>query len=216
MDPNLFFEGIGKLLDILSDCKPSFTHFFLTHLQSLGNLLRVYSLNIDGMEKTAGIHEEKLVCLNGNLDSCHCSNSQCKRKYDIQFVKSYTERNELPLCSECKSPVKPDIRLSEDAIVYDELKRLCRDANSCDLLLIIGTDLTSSLTGDMIRMIVDNMNSPKPAVYINRVPPFLKAHWTLEELEACDPFFQTLSKYAEWDDEIYTLERNFYNKSLQS
>lgn len=216
LDPNGFFKNVDQIYNILSDCMPSFTHFFLSQLQNSGILLRIYTLNVDGLEKVAGISEEKIIYLNGTLNSCHCSNRQCTTKYDSRFVKKRLQDNQIPLCLKCGNPVKPDIKFSEERIHYDYMKNFIRDANLCDLFLVVGTSLLSPATGEIIRMIMDEISGTIATAYINTEQSKLKDKFSISVIDECDKVFQILSMLIGWDDKIATLERNFYNKSLQS
>ena len=51
---------------------PSLTHHFLAALDRAGRLLRVYTQNIDGLEKKANIPRAKIVECHGTLLTAHC------------------------------------------------------------------------------------------------------------------------------------------------
>ena len=50
--------------------KPTYAHCFIRLLYEKGLLLRVYSQNIDGLERVAGIPESLLVEAHGSFASC--------------------------------------------------------------------------------------------------------------------------------------------------
>lgn len=216
LSPDQFFDKVKQIYHTLSDSKPSFSHFFLSQLQASGILLRVYTLNVDGLEKVAGISDEKIVYLNGTLNSAHCSNLQCKIKYDPDFVKDKLKEDLIPLCLECGNPVIPDIKFTDERMHYDHMKTFIRDANVCDLLMVVGASLSSASTGEIICKAAEDVCSSIATVFINSEEPNIDTKFSVRVIDNCDKTFQTLSMLIGWDDKIATFERNFYNKSLQN
>lgn len=212
----MLYEKLQKIYQIQSDVKPSFSHFFLSQLQKAGILLRIYTLNVDDLEKVAGIYDEKIIYLNGTLKSSHCSNLQCRTKYDSNFVKTELQDNQIPKCLNCGNPVIPDIKFVDERIHYDHMKSFIRDANVCDLLIVVGTSLSCASTSDLICKASKDVCSSIATLYINTEEPKTDAKFSVRMIDNCDKTFQTLSMLLGWDDKIATLERNFYNKSLQN
>jgi NAD-dependent SIR2 family protein deacetylase len=48
-------------------------------VQGLGILRRCYTQNIDGLERLAGLDDEKLVEAHGTFATSRCSNPKCKK-----------------------------------------------------------------------------------------------------------------------------------------
>ena len=61
-----------------ADFSPTLTHVFIRLLQEKGILLRCFTQNFDGLERKAGILEEKIVEAHGNLMACRCI--RCKKR----------------------------------------------------------------------------------------------------------------------------------------
>jgi len=52
---------------------PTITHHFIARLGKLGLLKRIYTQNIDGLERLAGLDEERLVEAHGSFASSKCT-----------------------------------------------------------------------------------------------------------------------------------------------
>ena len=52
---------------------PTITHHFIAQLGKLGLLKRIYTQNIDGLERLAGLDEERLVEAHGSFASSKCT-----------------------------------------------------------------------------------------------------------------------------------------------
>ncbi|XP_060118514.1 NAD-dependent protein deacetylase sirtuin-3, mitochondrial isoform X2 [Heteronotia binoei] len=59
--------------------RPNYAHYFLRLLLDKGLLLRLYTQNIDGLERVAGIPADKLVEAHGTFASATCT--VCRRSY---------------------------------------------------------------------------------------------------------------------------------------
>ena len=69
-NPHPFLDIIRDF--IKSEKRPNIIHSFCKMLQTRGLLLRMYTQNIDGLEKKCGISSSKLVEAHGTLDSASC------------------------------------------------------------------------------------------------------------------------------------------------
>lgn len=65
IDPEPFYSFAKELLP-KEEFKPSFSHFFIRHLEQQGKLLRQFTQNIDTLEVSVGI--ERVVYCHGTLD----------------------------------------------------------------------------------------------------------------------------------------------------
>ena len=66
--------------------KPSLSHYFQSMLIQKGLVKRVYTQNIDCLETTAGVPDDKLIQGHGTVKSGHCLT--CKTNYTLEWMKS--------------------------------------------------------------------------------------------------------------------------------
>lgn len=145
------------------DLKPTLSHYFLRLLHEKGLLLRLYTQNIDALERVAGIPAEKIVEAHGTFHTSHCINGDCNREFSLDWLREKINTDIVPLCPSCSSTIKPDIvffgeRLPERFFVLSE-----EDFARCDLLIIIGT----SLQVQPFAGLVDKVHNAIPRLLIN-------------------------------------------------
>uniref|UniRef100_A0A2K5ZEW3 Sirtuin 3 n=1 Tax=Mandrillus leucophaeus TaxID=9568 RepID=A0A2K5ZEW3_MANLE len=76
-NPKPFFTLAKELYP--GNYKPNITHYFLRLLHDKGLLLRLYTQNIDGLERVSGIPASKLVEAHGTFASATCT--VCRRPF---------------------------------------------------------------------------------------------------------------------------------------
>ncbi|XP_064417425.1 NAD-dependent protein deacetylase sirtuin-3 isoform X1 [Latimeria chalumnae] len=74
-NPKPFFSLVKELYP--GNYQPNYIHYFVKMLHEKGLLLKMYTQNIDGLERKAGIPSEKLVEAHGTFSTASC-HSCCK------------------------------------------------------------------------------------------------------------------------------------------
>lgn len=120
--------------------RPTISHSFLRLLSEKGILLKVFTQNIDCLEREAGVPEEKIVEAHGSFAHQRCI--ECKTQYPDHLMKHAIRDRKVPHClsTGCNGLVKPDIvffgeQLPEDFHVNKLLP------STADLCIIMGTSL---------------------------------------------------------------------------
>ncbi|GKT34715.1 NAD-dependent histone deacetylase Sir2 [Aduncisulcus paluster] len=175
-NPIPFYKFAKELLP--GQFNPSFTHHFISEIDRRGRLLRNYTQNIDGLEKTAGV-KRYLQC-HGTFDTCRCLT--CGRKWNtMEKIKHHILNQRVPLCEFCSggkdfwehaSPgVKPPQGVIKPDIVFfsEQLPELFdlfvdEDCTRVDCVIVMGSSLkvkpVAGLLGRVPRYI--------PQILINR------------------------------------------------
>lgn len=83
-NPKPFFTLAKELMPSMK-YKPNKIHYFLRLLQEKQLLQRLYTQNIDGLERMAGISPDKLVEAHGTFSSAKCIG--CKTVYSEGFIR---------------------------------------------------------------------------------------------------------------------------------
>ncbi|XP_034735820.1 SIRT1 domain-containing protein isoform X2 [Etheostoma cragini] len=203
-DPQPFFS-LAKALYPGSH-RPNYIHYFIRMLHHKGLLLRMYTQNIDGLEKLCGIPDDKLVEAHGSFATASCH--LCYTAYSAEEAKRAIMNDNIPKCTFCSATVKPDVVFfGEDLPTKYFLHS--KDFPKADLLIIMGT----SLQIEPFASLVNTVRSTVPRLLLNRhaVGPFEKVplrrgdHIELGDLE------ETVRRFAEtlgWNDEIEELMRS--------
>ena len=192
--------------------KPNVVHNFLNLLSEKGVLQRIYTQNIDGLERLAGVPAEKIVEAHGTFSSASCVS--CKRVEDVDKVKEKIFSGVVPRCSHCKGLVKPDIVFFGENLPGRFFSLQWSDLRVCDLLVVMGT----SLEVEPFNGLVDMVRSTSPRLLINRdlVGPFSEKR---KRLARAAPDLaikgdlvagvKRLSALAGWSNDLDVAERTF-------
>ncbi|XP_039767284.1 NAD-dependent protein deacetylase sirtuin-3, mitochondrial isoform X1 [Ornithorhynchus anatinus] len=166
-DPKPFFTLAKELYP--GNYRPNFAHYFLRLLHDKGLLLRLYTQNIDGLERAAGIPPSKLVEAHGTFASATCT--VCLREYPGEDFRGDVMEGRIPRCPVCTGVVKPDIVFFGEQLPQRFFLHVA-DFPLADLLLVIGT----SLEVEPFASLAGAARSSTPRVLINRdaVGPFAR------------------------------------------
>ncbi|XP_063687297.1 uncharacterized protein LOC134820699 [Bolinopsis microptera] len=166
-NPNPFLDIIRDF--IRSEKQPNSIHKFCKTLESHGVLLRMYTQNIDGLEKKCGISSTKLVEAHGTLESASCC--KCFAPHSPSWTEKMILAHKVPSCrrKSCSGYVKPDVVMFGEELPK-KFYLYPKDFQKCDLLIIMGT----SLNVEPFSELVDAVPRKCPRVLLNRdaVGPF--------------------------------------------
>eukprot|EP01135_Chromosphaera_perkinsii_P005605 Nk52_evm19s355 gene=Nk52_evmTU19s355 len=96
------FLGLCKdLIPANRNYKPNICHLFFKLLEDMGVLHRIYTQNIDSLERAAGVSVKKIVEAHGSFHSAHCI--RCQQEHDVGAVKEAIEKGKTPVCMEMNS-----------------------------------------------------------------------------------------------------------------
>ncbi|MBN3324025.1 SIR3 deacetylase, partial [Atractosteus spatula] len=146
---------------------PNLTHFFIRLLHDKGLLHRMYTQNIDGLERMAGIPSSKLVEAHGTFATATCT--VCRTSYPGEALRAEILESKIPECPSCKGVLKPDIVFFGEELPQQFFLYLT-DFPMADLLIVMGT----SLEVEPFASLAGAVRSSVPRVLINRdlVGPF--------------------------------------------
>jgi NAD-dependent SIR2 family protein deacetylase len=94
-DPRPFWKFVRKNNFASDKITPSASHLFLAWLDQQDMLLRIYTQNIDGLEQSAGVDENKIVYAHGSFTGATCM--KCKAKYQSSEIASDVDAG-IPVC----------------------------------------------------------------------------------------------------------------------
>lgn len=165
-NPKPFFTLAKELYP--GNYRPNEAHVLCRLLLDKQLLQRLYTQNIDGLERLAGIPAEKLVEAHGTFATATCT--VCRRKYSGDEIRPAVMSGSVPECPTCTGVIKPDIVFFGEELPPYFLKYLT-DFPLADLLIVMGTSLEvepfASLAGAVLPTV--------PRLLVNRdaVGPFL-------------------------------------------
>ncbi|OHT05260.1 NAD-dependent protein deacetylase sirtuin-2 [Tritrichomonas foetus] len=158
--PEPFFQVAKNQLPGLY--KPTLAHHLPVLLEKHGLLTRVYTQNIDGLEKAAGLSSDLVVEAHGSFDTGTCF--ECRKKYQLKEFYDTISKGEVSRCPSCNGVIKPNVVLfGEDLPIKFQTYRK-KDFKKCDLLIVIGSSLKVSPFCDSIALAHRNV----PRLLLNK------------------------------------------------
>lgn len=154
-----------------TEIKPNPAHYAIAELERLGKLDAVITQNIDNLHQTAGVPDEKVFELHGNLKWVVCLG--CGQRYPFEQVKIKLEQGEdVPQCQACSGILKPNIVFFGEMLPEGVFEAATERAESADLFIVIGSTLIVYPAADIparahrsgAKLVIVNL-SPTPLDY---------------------------------------------------
>ncbi len=138
--PEAFNKWAKDFLPSGGKYKPNAAHRFIKALHDRGQLGRLYTQNIDGLELGSGVPKDKIVHAHGSFcEGAKCA--VCGKEHDGDDVRSKLHNEETPRC-DCgeNAPVKPDVVFFGEMLpeLFWDYET---DAALADYLVCVGTSL---------------------------------------------------------------------------
>jgi NAD-dependent deacetylase len=124
---------------LVKDVKPNAAHYAIAEMDKLGKLDCVVTQNIDNLHQLAGLPDDKVFELHGNMQYARCL--KCRKRYPMAEIIARLAVEEIPDCEDCKGILKPDAVYFGEMLPQAVLSEASRRANQCDLCVIIGSTL---------------------------------------------------------------------------
>ncbi|KAK8793203.1 hypothetical protein WA588_005142, partial [Blastocystis sp. NMH] len=185
---------------------PTPAHFFLALLQKKGLLRRVYTQNIDGLDRSAGLTLPVLVEGHGTCSSCACI--RCHKPYSPSIPQEAVNERRIPVCGSCGGLIKPDIVFFGEDLPDRFYSCVAEDCYQTDLVLVMGT----SLQVHPMCLIPRKVPSSIPRVLINNQLVGMFRDDTYNNLPLigdCQTLALTLIELCGWRSEYETLLQEY-------
>ena len=132
---HIFREGL------LSDkAEPNAAHVAIAELYRMGRLDCVITQNIDNLHQKAGVPDDIVFELHGNMQWAVCL--KCGQRYPLTDVKARIDSGEeIPDCQACRGMLKPDIVMFGEQLPIQVLQEASRRSMASDLCIVIGSTL---------------------------------------------------------------------------
>ncbi|MCJ1413688.1 Sir2 histone deacetylase Hst2 [Xylographa parallela] len=121
--------------------RPTIAHCFIRLLSDKGMLLKLFTQNIDCLEREAGVPDDKIVEAHGSFARQRCI--ECKTVYPDDLMRLTVEKAEVPYCitPQCNGLVKPDIVFFGEQLPEDFFRNHSLPSTA-DLCIVMGTSLS--------------------------------------------------------------------------
>jgi len=137
-------EGLTRFLRIraeVGEVGPGRGHRAIAGLVAAGKVSAVITQNIDNLHQASGIAPERIIELHGNGSYAHCLD--CGTRHELDWVARWLaeEPERAPACTRCGGIVKTATISFGQAMPVEAMRRAQAMAESCDLMLAIGSSL---------------------------------------------------------------------------
>jgi len=130
-DPQLVWEWYNWRREILATKTPNDAHHALVRLEERANDFHLITQNVDGLHRLAG--SRQIFELHGDIWKVRCTS--CRLVTDNRDVPLSL----LPHCRTCGGLLRPHIVWFGEALDGQILANSFRGAESCDVMIIVGT-----------------------------------------------------------------------------
>lgn len=186
-----------------------------------GHLKRIFTQNIDTLERLTGIPSDKVVEAHGSFAANHCID--CQAELSIQDLQKAMypgggnklnkgEKVGIPRClsNNCKTKnggiVKPDIVFFGEGLPERFFDLAEKDIPEADLVIVAGT----SLTVHPFASLPEEANCQRLLFNIQPVGSFGKKRSDVLVLGDCDAEIEKFIELCGWKKELEVLQREVY------
>ena len=193
---------------LLQTYRPTLSHCFIALLENKNLLLRNYSLNMDCLEKEAGVSDSKFVPINGTFFDFSCS--KCNEVYDSEWTSERISAGRMPQCKRCGGWIMAQLTFSGDPLPALFYQRAGEDFPECELLIILGTTLSS----EPVASILGGFDENFPRLFLNDTEPYDFSGFNFYATEQikdvlwigdCDMACMKLAELLGWAEELRML-----------
>jgi len=125
---------------LTTEAQPNAAHYAIAELDRLGRLDCVITQNIDNLHQKAGVPDERVFELHGNMQWAVCL--RCGRRYPFARISIRMEGGEeIPDCEDCHGLLKPAAVFFGESLPEEVLRAAASRAANCDLFIVIGSTL---------------------------------------------------------------------------
>jgi len=125
---------------LLTEAEPNPAHYAIAELYQLGKLDCVITQNIDNLHQKAGVPEDEVFELHGNMRWAVCLS--CRGRFPMsEVLQKIKEGIEVPDCPDCQGILKPGAVLFGEALPEETLREATHRSQNCDLFIVIGSTL---------------------------------------------------------------------------
>jgi NAD-dependent deacetylase len=119
---------------------PNAAHDAVAELDRLGKLDCVITQNIDNLHQRAGMPDDRVFELHGNMQWVVCLG--CGRRYPFSEIKvRLDDGEEIPDCGACRGMLKPDAVMFGEQLPVEVLHEASQRSRESDLFIVIGSTL---------------------------------------------------------------------------
>ncbi|KAF2244938.1 NAD-dependent deacetylase sirtuin-2 [Trematosphaeria pertusa] len=182
--------------------RPTITHSFIHLLHKKGLLLKLFTQNIDCLEREAGVPDEMIVEAHGSFARQSCI--ECKSPYPDDLMQKAIREKTVPKClrETCGGLVKPEIVFFGEQLPAEFFANRMLPAEA-DLCIVMGTSLTVQPFASL--PLFCREATPRVLINMDPVGDLGSRADDVLMLEDCDSGVRRLAEACGWLEELESL-----------
>ncbi|KAF1848684.1 NAD-dependent deacetylase sirtuin-2 [Cucurbitaria berberidis CBS 394.84] len=182
--------------------RPTITHSFVNLLHKKGLLLKLFSQNIDCLEREAGVPADMIVEAHGSFAKQSCID--CKKPYPEERMQEAIQKKWVPRCLDlsCNGLVKPEIVFFGEQLPADFFENRSLPSEA-DLAIVMGTSLSVHPFASLPQLCEDR--TPRLLINSEKVGDLGGRPDDVLMLEDCDSGVRKLAEACGWLEELEAL-----------
>lgn len=179
--------------------RPTITHSFINLLHQKGLLLKLFTQNIDCLEREAGVPGDKIIEAHGSFADQACID--CKKAYPKEQMLTHIENKTVPRCidSSCDGLVKPKIVFFGEQLPREFFDNIDLVQNA-DLCIVLGTSLSVHPFASLPQQVDDAV--PRLLINMEQVGTLGSRPDDVLILKDCDTGVKELAAALDWSEEL--------------
>ena len=179
--------------------RPTITHSFIGLLHRKGKLLKLFTQNIDCLEREAGVPGDVIVEAHGSFATQRCI--ECHTEFPSDLMRKAVTAKVVPLCTRpsCSGLVKPDIVFFGEALPESFHRNRGLPAVA-DLAIVMGTSLTVQPFASLPSFVSED--TPRLMINQERVGGLGSRPDDVLVLGDCDAGVRKLADALGWREEL--------------
>jgi NAD-dependent deacetylase len=124
----------------MTGAEPNPAHYAIAELEQMRKLYGVITQNVDGLHQKAGVSEDMVFQLHGDMSHAKCLS--CGTRYPMEDMAERVRQGIAePTCDHCSGILKPDAVFFGEQLPADVLMESERRSRTCDLCIVLGSSL---------------------------------------------------------------------------
>ncbi|MDR0374967.1 MAG: NAD-dependent deacetylase [Treponema sp.] len=148
-DASYYYKAAAGFIYNLDEKEPSIVHTTLAELEEYGFLKAIITQNIDLLHQKAG--GKRVIEVHGSPRVHYCLRCAGVRM-GFEEAAAIVKSGEMPRCPRCNRPLKPAITFFGEALPMDALKQAQDEAQTADIMLVLGSSLTVNPAASLPRV----------------------------------------------------------------
>ena len=202
-DPSAFYTLAYELYP--GRHRPTISHSFLSLLAKKHLLLKLFTQNIDCLDREAGVPADKIVEAHGSFARQRCI--ECKHAFSPGKMRQAIDDRSVPHCEtpQCNGLVKPDIVFFGEQLPTQFYQNISL-VTKADLCIVMGTSLTVQPFASLPDFCP--IGVPRLLFNMERVGALGSRANDVLSLGDCDAGVRKLAAALGWHEELESLWRN--------